>query len=108
MNTLDAIIAFCILLTSFATLLGIINYEKTQLESAFNLVKAKTEAVKCATIIDSIFANSSLEYSDEMSCIVKENEITYSINGQINNAQSIAKVESQNNLKVETNEHYTN
>jgi hypothetical protein len=105
-NSLDAIFAMCVLLSSFSILLGVINIEKAQIEESINGLNSKTHAQNCATIFDSMFTNDAKEYNEELDCGVKNNEITYTTQGQTKSAKSIAKVEKKETLKVETSEHY--
>ena len=106
MNSLDAIIAVCVLLSTFSVFLGVISTERTQIETSMNQINAKINAQNCATIIDSMFANGAEEYTGDLNCGGKENELTYTTEGQIKNAKTIAKIEKKEGLEVKMNEHY--
>jgi hypothetical protein len=107
-NSLDAIIAMCVLLTTFSIFLGVISTERTQLENSTNQINAKINAQNCATIIDSMFVNGAEEYNGELNCGGKENELTYTTKGETKSAKTIAKIEKKEGLQVKMNEHYKN
>ena len=108
MNSLDAIIALCVLLCSFAILLGIIGQERTQLEDSSGSIAAKIGAINCATIIDSMFVNNAGEYQGELNCGARGNELARTINGQTKSAKTLTSVEKKENLEVRVSEHYKN
>jgi archaellum component FlaF (FlaF/FlaG flagellin family) len=106
MNSIDAIIALCALLASFALLLGAINEQQTNTTNALNSLNSKTHALNCASIIDSMFSNASTEYNGELKCEVKNGELNYTTLNKIKTEETLATVTKTTFLEVKINEHY--
>jgi hypothetical protein len=106
MNTLDAIIAMLLLLTSFGIILGTISVQKEYLLEAKNSLGAKNDAYFCMGIIDSIYANSASTYDETIECFVKEGKVMATKNGKQKFAEVIPKIKRENELEVGTIDHY--
>jgi len=106
MNSLDAIIALCALLFGFAIMIGAINEQKINVEEALNSTNAKTNALQCGAIIDSMFSNSAKEYISELKCEANGQELNYSKEGKIKTAIVLTPVNKTTLLEVKILEHY--
>ncbi|MFA6064721.1 MAG: hypothetical protein WCW44_03205 [archaeon] len=106
MNSFDAIIALSALLAGFAILLGVVNEQKINVEGVINSTNAKTNALECASIIDSMFSNSAEEYTAELNCGANASEINYASEGKIKTAKILTTVSKTTLLEVKILEHY--
>jgi Ca2+/H+ antiporter len=106
MNSIDAIIALCTLMAGFALLLGAINEQNIFLEEGTDSIKSKTNAVSCATLIDSLFSNSAEEYEDDLECLIQEDKTISKIGLKEKSFEIITRVVKNSNSEVETLEHY--
>ena len=106
MNSIDAIIALCVLTAGFALLIGTVNETRKNSESAIDTINAKATALDCAGIIDSIITNSANTYLGELNCGAEGEKITATQNGKTKTAQIIGKAKKEAGLEVEIKKHY--
>ena len=106
MNTLDAILALCAIMSCFALLIGTINEQKTNVFDAANSIKAKTSALICGAILDSMFSNSANEYIPSINCKTENNLLSSTQKNKTKTAYSIANTKKETYLEVERLEHY--
>jgi len=106
MNTLDAILSLCAILSCFALIIGAVNDQKTNVLEANDSIKAKTNALICAAVIDSMFANSASDYSGNINCKTQNNALFATQKNKTKTAHSIASTKKDTYLEVEKLEHY--
>jgi len=106
MNSLDALIAMLILLTSIGLILGALSEQEKNFEQIKNNVDAKTEALKCMSTIDGMYASSTNSYEAELECFVENGKIKSKSNGIGKIVSVIPKVRKEYFLEVDTSEHY--
>ena len=106
MNSFDAIIALCALLFGFAIMLGVVNEQKMNVEGVINSTNAKTNALECASIIDSMFSNSAEEYNNELKCGGNGSEVNYNAQGKTKTAKTLTPINKTTLLEVKILEHY--
>jgi archaellum component FlaF (FlaF/FlaG flagellin family) len=106
MNSIEALIAIIALIASMGILLQTINLQNETFQNATNILRAKTNSLNCAFIIDSIISNSAKEYTNELNCTAKENVVNSKINEIDRNSLIIGTANSELTLSVNTFEHY--
>ena len=106
MNSIDAVIALCAIIASTGLIIGVISVENTNAESAQNSLQAKTLAIKCSSIIDSMYSNNSQNYLNSLECNGTEHTVTSTVDNSTKMAQTIPKVEKKTLLEVEMLDHY--
>lgn len=106
MNTLDAILSLCALMGCFALLLGAINEQKNNVIEASDSLKAKTSALICGAILDSLFSNAANEYTENINCKTQNNVLSSTQKNKTKTAYSIANTKKETYLEVEKLEHY--
>jgi hypothetical protein len=106
MNSIDALISACILFAGFGILIGAINSQSENSKNAALSAKAKSAALNCAAIIDSIASNSAIEYSKLLNCESEGNRLSANENGIIKSAAAIIETENKDKLLLKINQHY--
>lgn len=106
MNSIDAIIALCALTAGFGVMLGTINEIRKNSEDTINVLSAKSAALECAGIIDSILTNNANNYLQELKCDVQGQIISATQNGKVKNTQIIGNAKKNILIVVETKQHY--
>jgi hypothetical protein len=105
-NSLDAIIAMLILLTSLALLLGSLAEQNKYLEQGNEIIHAKMNVFECMSIIDGIYSNSVDTYEKELDCFVDEGKIKAKYNTVQKVVSVIPKIQKEHFLEVGTVDHY--
>jgi len=106
MNSFDAIIAICALLAGFAIMLGAINEQRENTTQALNSTSAKTKALECSSIIDSMFSNSAEEYAGELKCNATNSMVNYTQVDKTKTANILTTANKTTVLEVKILEHY--
>lgn len=106
MNTLDAVLSLCALLSCFALIIGAINEEKNNVLETSDSIKAKSTALSCGSILDSMFSNSAEEYTQSINCKTQNNVLSSTQKNKTKTAYSIANTKKETYLEVEKLEHY--
>lgn len=106
MNSLDAILALCALLAGIALLLSAITSEGTAIGEAQKSLEAKTTALSCSGIIDSILSNSSNDYSKTINCTAEQSTVSASAGTATKTARIIGNANKEIEFHVETIKHY--
>ncbi|MFA5125541.1 MAG: hypothetical protein WC462_00880 [archaeon] len=106
MNSIDGIIALCVLMAGFALLLGAISGQNNSLKEATDSINSKTTAIGCAAIIDSMFANSAETYEGKNECVIEENKTISKKGITTKSFEIITKARKESISEVETLEHY--
>lgn len=108
MNTLDAIIATTILISIIGLFLTTIIQTNYTILDANTIIQAKTKTIICATLIDSIFANSAKYYNQTINCNPDKNKLILKIGNMEKSSFSITTIEKKQTIEVKTNDHYPN
>ena len=106
MNSLDALIAMLILLTSIGLLLGALGAQEKEFGQVKDNVDAKIGAFRCMSIIDGMYASATNIYESEIECFVTNGKIKSTKNGVEKIISTIPKVRKEYFLEVDTLEHY--
>ena len=106
MNSLDAIIALAALMAGCGTLLGAITSERDAAADAMDSLEAKTGALACASIIDSIYSNSAEGYEKEFSCGAGDRNVSMAVRRKTKTVPIITSAKKALSLEVETLAHY--
>jgi ATP-dependent protease Clp ATPase subunit len=83
-----------------------VNFEKENFQNASDTINAKTSALICASIIDSMISNSATNYQKEMNCQANKNTVSSKINETTKTSFIIGNAKSDLTLKVNIIEHY--
>jgi len=106
MNSIDGIIALCALMGGFALLLGVANDQNNSLKETTDSINAKTTAMGCAAIIDSMFANSAQMYEGKNDCTIEGNKTTAKNGVKTKSFEIITNARKDSISEVELLEHY--
>lgn len=106
MISIETIIAITALIAGFGVLLAAINAENNSIQHAASQVTAKTKALNCSAIIDSIYSNTAAQYSKQLECTGDTHLITAEEKGTPKNAWIITTVKKENQ-EIEKTTHYT-
>lgn len=106
MNSIDAIIALCVLIGCFGILIGVINEQKQNSEEAINSINSKTNAIYCGSIVDSMFANSASEFNGNINCVANGNKVTANVAGKEKEYYVLTQTKKELFLEVKILEHY--
>ncbi len=106
MNSLDAIIALLVLITSLGILIaGLGQYEKN-ITRAGAVLEAKTGVFECMSIIDSFYSNSADSFEGEINCFIEGEKIKSKNNVSEKVISVIPKIRKEIYLEIDTSEHY--
>jgi len=108
MNSLDAIIAFCALMVSFALLLSVVVSQEQILSNSFSAFGAKVSAINCASVVDSLFSNSAVSFSSDFPCGAEGSSVFASKEGKTKLVTIITFASKKFFLEVKTLDHYFN
>ncbi|MFA6269275.1 MAG: hypothetical protein WCW13_04255 [archaeon] len=108
MNGLDGIIALCALLGCFGILIGAVNEERKISQEVNYSLNAKTNAITCGAVIDSMFSNSANEHNGTLDCKIEGNVVSGASNSKTKTFLTITKAKKNTQIEVEILEHYTN
>jgi len=106
MNSLDALIAMLILLTSIGLIIGALGEQEKNFEQIKNNVNAKMGALTCMSVIDGMYSNSTDSYETELDCFVDGDKIKSTIKEIEKVVSVIPKIKKEHFLEVDTSEHY--
>ena len=106
MNGLEAILATCALLLGFGILLAAVNEQNDGITNAVEGIAAKTTALDCASIIDSITSNSANQYLEKFKCKLEKNTAKTTIGSQTKQAQTIVETEQNFGIQILGPKHY--
>ena len=106
MNSIDAIIALCALTAGFGLLLGAVNETQKASNDTIDSLKAKTTALACAGIIDSMITNSAHYYTSEISCAPEGKTVKATQNMKDKNASILGQAIKKPIFEVEVEKHY--
>lgn len=113
MKSIESIITFLAYTAIIAFAIGSLKQINAAAEEKLDSFEAKTEAEKCAGIIDSFYSNTGGSFEGlSLKCHTKNNGILSAKNNSTANAKTIAehkKITSANEktfIEIETTEHY--
>jgi len=101
-----------ILLLAFFALTGIflgsLSEANNSLETKTNFVSAKSDAIKCAMLADSVYSNSGSSVSIEENCFFEEGKIKSKIKEQEAEEKTLTEkiINSEKGMQIGVEEHY--
>ena len=106
MNSLDAILAMLILLTSLGLLLSVFVEQEKNFEQMKNSLVAKGDVLTCMSVIDGLYASSVDAYAGELDCFVKEGRVEVYLDDITKSMSVIPEIKKEHFLEVKTSDHY--
>ncbi len=106
MNSIDAIIAMCIFFAAIGTILGAINEQNKSMQYSALKADAKSNAIKCASIIDAIASNTADKYAEALECDGNKNTILFDKKGAVKTARIITQIRGNEALAIQIHKHY--
>ena len=106
MNSLDAIIALAALMAGYGVLLGAVVAQKDLAMDVGDSIKAKTGALSCAAMIDSMYSNSAHGYEKGFFCTAKDTNVSMTSGRKTKTVPIITSATKTLFLEVKTLEHY--
>lgn len=107
MNSIDALMALCALTAGFAILLAAVNESRKASVGAIDSLNAKTTALGCAEIIDSMVTNSASTYANEIGCVPQGTIVKAVENGKEKTGQILGYATKNPYFEVQVEKHYT-
>ncbi len=108
MNSIEAIIALIVMLAGLGAILTSINYVQEDYSQANDTLTAKTQAISCATIIDSIYSNSATTHNEELNCLTESYNVKSTHNNKTKESQTTTETINELTIEVKTLDHYIN
>jgi hypothetical protein len=107
LNSLEAILTLCALIGCTGILIAAVNEERAYSLEAFNSLDAKTSAITCGAIIDSMFSNSAEEYHGKLDCTIDGTNISATSSSKTKTFTTITSAVKNATIEVKMLEHYT-
>jgi len=106
LNSIEAIIALTIMLGGFGIIISSINEMQNDYNESSDILRAKTQAINCAAIIDSIYSNSATTRDAELNCLAERFEVKAKYNNKTKESQTAAETANELAIEVKTLDHY--
>lgn len=106
MNSIEAIIALTIMLAGIGIILTSITYVQEKYFETNSTISAKTQAISCASIIDSIYSNSATTYNGEINCTTEKINVKATHEKKTKESQTTTETINELTIEVKTLDHY--